>query len=813
MGKRTGKPVGRPSWVHPGGERLAIINKHKDMWTRDSKAAYSHIVDEFIEKWGNFSLDSDPANADPSQFVLPDVNAIEDMDARNKEIVAQANFKRDLRERLGSWTRNQWSAKKKKDPSGFGTIVNEIKTLTMSMPRKPVPVQFYQQKYYDTRIRDDFKAACLGKRNSGTDGNGLSEENKPAEKENVAERNRFCAAKWQEEPEEFRQQVLDELEQTYQEAMKEYQQKGEWDGTALSYYEVWKNAKNVLPGITDAIGKIFGGGAVLFVFAPDAATSDGEIAVKSCTGMIPNAQVSRADICDFDPEAYKVASEMCIRYGQAAFAKEYCQSRVVSKETLANLAENGDGGVGEGEGEGEGDLDSAKVAGPNQMAVPAGAQADRQLTTSDEPIIAATSTTSTTSTSPAPSHTNDSTITLPPAIPDSSSSETPISQPSSTTSDQIAPTSSIQPFLPTPTASALPASNALNTHVPSTPTSSIPQSSDNRQELMTTTLPEANSPSVLPPTIPSQIQEEFHPWMADATYEDLFGGLTMQNASFNASPQELNRLAQQPYYQYRTAAENTPTYNNPMYSDFGAQGMLSTHNNNSTYSFTDNSSSWGLPGAAFDGQQAFPMIESTEQSPSQNAWSFPPIPPPPAPPSPLVASLPSASSPATFPSAPPPPSASSPAPLASMPPPSASLSDPVAPAVLRDLAIQTSNVIAKPMANGKENSNLSAVAKSPQVPSTPSPPSQPTALPPKRAPRKRKTAPTDEVTEPDPKRTKIALVPDQQPIASRKTGRSIRPPTRFIEEHSSQAADEQTKRGGRKKAMNATVTKPKSKGR
>ncbi|KAJ8076138.1 hypothetical protein PM082_022123 [Marasmius tenuissimus] len=213
MGKRTGKPVGRPSWVQPGGERLELINKYRPMWEKCTKAAYNKMVDEFVERWGTFDLDSDPATVDdPSVFVLRDVNSIEDMDERNKEIMAQAQFKHDLRKRLGFWTRNQWTTKKK-DPTGLSTLIAQIKKMTTTAPRKPSVLQYYQHKYYQTQLRDDFKAKCEADQNGSGEG---------SMKENIAGKNKFCAERWNTETDGFKQRVLNELEEDHQEALDQY---------------------------------------------------------------------------------------------------------------------------------------------------------------------------------------------------------------------------------------------------------------------------------------------------------------------------------------------------------------------------------------------------------------------------------------------------------------------------------------------------------------------------------------------------------------------------------------------------------------
>ncbi|KAK1223410.1 hypothetical protein PQX77_013719, partial [Marasmius sp. AFHP31] len=189
MGKRTGNPRGRQSWGR--GKRLEVLEKHKDLFLKNSTSYYNKVIEEFLDRWGTLDVEVDPDTVDPATFVLVDTNTIEDLTKRNEEIKRQ------------------------------------IKGLSTPRPRRAQPDKYYQNKYWHSKLSAEFEQ----KRNETA-----SETGETSAKVSVDNRNRFAKEKWDGETEEEKAKIMEEIEAKYQEELEEYKRCCDWSGTALSYH-------------------------------------------------------------------------------------------------------------------------------------------------------------------------------------------------------------------------------------------------------------------------------------------------------------------------------------------------------------------------------------------------------------------------------------------------------------------------------------------------------------------------------------------------------------------------------------------------
>ncbi|KAG7087080.1 hypothetical protein E1B28_013062 [Marasmius oreades] len=358
----------------------------------------------------------------------------------------------------------------------------------------------------------------------------------------VNERNSFVEKKWVAETQEFKDALVSEIEGNYKEALAEYKRRGEWDGTALSYYEVWNKSRNLLPGITDAIGKLFGGGVVMFVFGPSAV--DGDIVVRSCTGIIPNTKLNKTDLYDFDPQGFKAASSMCVRYGQAVFSSDFCKSRIVSKDDIQRVAAEADDNITNDETRVyESRLD---VASP----VPIGSCSDlacperQSLDSESRPNVA-------------PIPVGSSSVLAHPENQGLDSLASPLlhlSQAATGASSSTSPASTYPPTGTHPIVSTLPSPH------PSTlsPSSlSVPDvSSDPIGAVQGNMIQTVQSPVDL---YANSSPDKIRSWLASANVDNMFDNATMtsvENSLLNASPEDLEKLTRNPYYTHGVAWQN-----------------------------------------------------------------------------------------------------------------------------------------------------------------------------------------------------------------------------------------------------------------
>ncbi|KAK1216153.1 hypothetical protein PQX77_021206 [Marasmius sp. AFHP31] len=498
MGKRMGNPRGRQSWGR--GKRLEVLEKHKDLFFKNSSTYYNKVIEEFLQRWGTLDVEIDPDTVDPASLALVDTNTIEDLTERNEEIKRRETWKIKTRTKIRSWASHRW-LKKAPETQALNALLQEVKGLSIPRPRRPQPFKYYQNKYWHSKLSTEFEDGRKAKGDTpGTN-----------EKVSVDERNRFAQEKWEAETAEERANIIAEIEAKYQEELEEYKTRCNWTGSAISYHDVWSNSENILSGITDAVGKLFGGGALLFIFGPR--STDGEVDIRSCTGVVPGSQVSKVDMFEFNPEAYKAATSMCVEFGKAAFSSEFCKSRIVSKEALEDA-------MADKHGEEEGDEASASVGRPSDISK-SPSESRQTVTTASSEL------------SPPPPPLSAETTEASPSSPPSSA------LPAALTPD---PGSSLS----LPITADLPEVNvnAVEAHIGSTPS----------EVLKSAEFPATSIPDRGPGTLIQCTQEELNNWLNAANVGGLFGDISTDNP--NATSDESDKLQGNPYHQYRTTATN-----------------------------------------------------------------------------------------------------------------------------------------------------------------------------------------------------------------------------------------------------------------
>ncbi|KAK1221819.1 hypothetical protein PQX77_015372 [Marasmius sp. AFHP31] len=776
MGKKTGNPRGRQSWGR--GKRLEVLEKHKALFLKDSSAYYSKVLEEFMERWGTLDVEIDPDSVDPATFVLVDTNSVEDLTERNEEIKRREMWKNKTRTKIRSWASHRW-LKKAPEMQALNTLLHEVKGLSMSRPRRPQPFKYYQNKYWRSKLSVEFEDGRKAKGNTpGTN-----------EKVSVDERNRFVQEKWDAETAEEKANIIAEIEAKYQEELEEYKTRCAWNGSALSYHDVWSNSESILSGITDAVGKLFGGGALLFVFGPR--STDGEVDIRSCTGVVPGSQVSKTDMFEFNPEAYTTATSMCVEFGKAVFSSEFCKSRIVSKEVLENVKANEDD-----DGDDEVSISAAVPEGQASETSESPSKSHQSVTTASSQYVPESSA----STLPPPSSTAATAVTSSPpsSAPPVVLVQSPLSSPISIPVIPGVPDVKVNAVESCP--GSTPSKLSELTDNPATEptlsppvfTTATPAISDTPSELSEVTDIPATEPALVREsnTLMQCTQQEVDNWWKAADVGRLFAN-TFDNSP-NATPDETEKLRGHPYHQYRTAAANSILFDDGTFFNSNWNNNWGINSNTAAYAFGNDSypgvaADWGMIPSQFMNMGPSNLQHNGMTAPRADGLHL--VAPPSAMPlpSPTIPPACSQTALATSGAAIPPPSTGLPSPTppssdntvivatptttilgpdqacapsvpanpSPLPPTNESFADSQPRIALTDRPDQTTQGVERPPSDGAEN----------------------------RPTMKRHDPPGDDVTAPPPKKRKPSVPADlSDTIAARKSTRTIIKPTRMGEE-------------------------------
>ncbi|KAJ8090821.1 hypothetical protein PM082_024734 [Marasmius tenuissimus] len=311
--KTPGRRPGRQSW--PKGEKLALLQGFEELFHKDSGSMYKQATAALIAKFGY-----DPPEAAPVEgkdYSVRDINTYEGQ-ARIDEEEERQRYKQKLHKQITNWAQYHW-ARKKVDMDGVTQLFLGVLDVAGSAPRKPQERQYYMRQHYNDRFKADFD----------THWNALVSLGTVESEDRIKELNRYCEARWDEETDEFKDQLREELEMQHKQDLADHRDRGSWTADAESYARMWRRAKHILPPVVVSTAKLMGVGATLLLWGPRA---DGEIRVDSC--QVPGSSTKK-DLSEFDPVAFSAMHKACQDYANAVFPPSLCQSRVV------------EGGVGE----------------------------------------------------------------------------------------------------------------------------------------------------------------------------------------------------------------------------------------------------------------------------------------------------------------------------------------------------------------------------------------------------------------------------------------------------------------------------------
>ncbi|KAJ8092800.1 hypothetical protein PM082_023629 [Marasmius tenuissimus] len=346
---------------------------------------YKQATAAMIAKYGY-----DPPEAAPVEgkdYSVCDINTYEGED-RIKEETARKEYRQKLHKQITNWAQYHFR-RKKVNMDGITEVFLEVLDANFD-------------KHWNTLLA--LNACDLDDR--------------------IKELNCYCEARWNEESEDFKEQLREELEHKHELDLADHRDRGSWTGDAESYARMWRRAQHILPPLVVSIAKLFGVGASFFLWGPRA---DGAISVDSISCQVPGAN-TRKDLSEFHPVAYAAMHKLCQDYANAVFPPSLCQSRIV------------EGGVGDMEP--AQDLDSH--AGQLFCSAPNGQPA----------VIGANFDTAT------PSHSSSTTVTNSNSPTNLDSPPPPVSFPASTSGGSVNPsmqgTSSSATKPPLPAESNLP---------------------------------------------------------------------------------------------------------------------------------------------------------------------------------------------------------------------------------------------------------------------------------------------------------------------------------------------------------------------
>ncbi|KAK1224917.1 hypothetical protein PQX77_012157 [Marasmius sp. AFHP31] len=317
------KPRGRESWVK--GEKLEYLVGLEKIWRENSQTMYRVATKEFLDRWG-YDLRPEAAPEPGAVYTVKDINKFPEGKERDDEEIRREDRRKEIYGMISNWARYRWR-KKKIDVSAITTIMRSMTDLRGgSYPRRAQDIQYYHNKYWESKFRTEFE----------TYWNVAKKRMSP--KARLREMNRFVEQKLSQETEAYQEEIRAEVESKYKQEVDEYNRRQQWENSASGYNEVWKNADSFLPYLVDALAKFTGSGVSLFLYGP---RDKGEIECDSISSVVPDTQTTHY-LKDFDEEAYSAFHNVCQRFAQATFSKEYCKSRIVSERPATSSAEGED---------------------------------------------------------------------------------------------------------------------------------------------------------------------------------------------------------------------------------------------------------------------------------------------------------------------------------------------------------------------------------------------------------------------------------------------------------------------------------------
>ncbi|KAJ8088021.1 hypothetical protein PM082_013572 [Marasmius tenuissimus] len=258
----------------------------------------------------------DPPEAAPVEgkdYSVRDINTYDGQEKIDEE-AKRDEYKRKLHKQITNFTQYHWR-RKKVDVDGVTQVFLGVLDASGSAPRKPQERQFYMKQNYNDRFKTDFDSHWETLLKLGTVDPG----------DRIKEMNRYCEARWDEESEEFKDKLREDLDAQHKLELADHRDRGSWSGDAESYARMWRRANQILPSVVLSVAKLFGVGVSFLLWGPRA---DGKIHVDSISCQVPGSNTKK-DLSEFDPLAYSAMHKACQDYANAVFPPSLCQSRVV----------------------------------------------------------------------------------------------------------------------------------------------------------------------------------------------------------------------------------------------------------------------------------------------------------------------------------------------------------------------------------------------------------------------------------------------------------------------------------------------------
>ncbi|KAJ7437708.1 hypothetical protein FB451DRAFT_1416690 [Mycena latifolia] len=305
INSEPGVKPGKIGWVY--GTKSIFFEKRKEKWL-----LYGYIGDnEDLEK----DMDDPPDEA---------ANVVKHVVARTKDTDnPEAAYYGRLRVRIGVWYREQYSRLLKEDKAAFAELFTGALDQVPPKPMRPKITQYYSSKFYNERIKDRLAARWASMERRAT----LSGEKLEAKIKVTADVTKEI---WEEETQEFCEEVEAALERDYQAALKAWEASLADSPTKTPRSLQRKSLANAafyLQPYVNAIQERFGMCASLLLCGP-IGKKGGAIGVQSVHAGMTRG-VAPVTWPFFDVQGFREAEKSMIAFAKEHFSEADCKARAL----------------------------------------------------------------------------------------------------------------------------------------------------------------------------------------------------------------------------------------------------------------------------------------------------------------------------------------------------------------------------------------------------------------------------------------------------------------------------------------------------
>ncbi|KAI0038815.1 hypothetical protein FA95DRAFT_1577978 [Auriscalpium vulgare] len=328
--KVKGAPRGPKTWA--SGTKWTFLASRRDEYLQAKEvnttgAFYDNLVHLWLLKYGyDLPINEDIAAdvPDPTDEDLANAKAAGDSDVGEEEQARRDALRAELKIKLGNWYRHHCS-KVVKEEDRHDDWAKKLLQSAVNPPKRAQAYHYYSRKYFDTRVKPAFLAGWEEKQ-ADARAAGLPKLN---DKQKFAYQGNVTRQKYQFESQEFKEELARHVEEEYQAALAEYNQRYiDQPQTAEQYGIALNSAYSVLQPLVDLISHRYGMVAAIYIAGPSP-HKNGAIGAYTRVQSGKTIGVHQQTWPEFDPKAHEQFSASFMKFAGQCFTADMCKSRAL----------------------------------------------------------------------------------------------------------------------------------------------------------------------------------------------------------------------------------------------------------------------------------------------------------------------------------------------------------------------------------------------------------------------------------------------------------------------------------------------------